>query len=1468
MEKIKKTIEFFAQKKGLSNDVSYLNVIVNFLGEITETDYVIIDVFKENNTNIAKTLAIYAKGTFLPNFEYELKNTPCENVMGKSLCTYKKDTQTLFPKDELLLEMGVESYVGIPLWNSSGKSLGLIALMDSKPIKNSEILELILQIAASNVSQEIEKLILKKETKNLYKEFFNNSPDILYRTDLNGLVTFISPSAERITGYSIEEAKGMNIAEKLYKNPTEKKRFLDELSSKGFVSNFINELIKKDGTTFWGSANSHYLKNKNGDIIGIEGIVRDISDVKEKEILYNTLSEATFEGSCIHENGIILDLNERFAEIFGYSKKELIGKNVIDLAIKNDKSKVAKLINSKSQDTYEAIGLRKDGTTFFAEVRGKELIINNKNLRIAVLRDITEQKRIAKELKSNEQKLELFFSQSLDGFYIMEFDDPIEWNNSLDKDALIEYTFSHQRITKVNNAMLKQYGAELNQILGLTLNDFHSEHINSNKEKWRKLFNTGHLQIITNEKKMDGTSVTIEGDYILMHNEKGEITGHFGVQRDVTSQIKNLEQLKDSEKSFRKLITSAPDAFFKGDIEGNIILVNEKSCKLTGYSSAELLKMNMADLFSKAVLKSKPLQYSLLKKGETTISERELVCKNGKRIIIEMNSSMTHDGCCLISFFRDLTERNKKDFELLKLSSAIDQNSVVNKITNTKGEIEYVNSKFIETTGFSSAEVLGKKPYILHPNVISKKEYKFLWKTIKSGKIWKGEFENIKKNGEKFYSSTLISPIFDNNKKITNFLFSEEDITESRNAREKLKKSEHIYQVLIDKMPDGVYKSTNEGKFISVNPAMVKMLGYSNKEELLAIDIKTDLYFDLDDRENFVLDESNKELGVFKIKKKDGSELWVEDHGWYTNDASGKTLYHEGVMRDITSRIAQERETKIQKERTLRLKNAITRISLEGVISLDNQNLSFKRLTEEAAKATKISQVGIWLFSEDKKVLTCVSQYNYLTNIHSSGLQLLAKQFPKYFKTLIEKTNVNAFDSQNDSQTNEFKNSYLIPNNIKSIYDKGILIENELKGIVCFESIGEQMPWQADHDSFANTIAAIVSQTIVNERRRQTEKELNIALDKAEESDRLKSAFLANMSHEIRTPMNGILGFTDLLKQPELTGEKQKKYIEVIEKSGARMLNIINDIISISKVESGQMDVSLSNTNINKITEYIHTFFHPEAVKKGVELVLHNSLPDADVFINTDREKMYAILTNLVKNALKFTSDGFIEFGYSKKGSIYEFFVKDTGVGIPDEQQRIIFERFRQGSEALTRNYEGAGLGLSISKGFVELLGGKIWVESKLNKGTTFYFTIHDTQNCEINEEEASFENSDVTEGNKDKLKILIVEDDEMSAMLLEIIVNDISKKTFIARNGIEAVEICQNNLDIDLILMDIQLPMMDGYSATKKIRKFNKKVVIIAQTAFGLSDDDEKAIAAGCNYYIPKPINKNNLLRLISSIY
>lgn len=388
--------------------------------------------------------------------------------------------------------------------------------------------------------------------------------------------------------------------------------------------------------------------------------------------------------------------------------------------------------------------------------------------------------------------------------------------------------------------------------------------------------------------------------------------------------------------------------------------------------------------------------------------------------------------------------------------------------------------------------------------------------------------------------------------------------------------------------------------------------------------------------------------------------------------------------------------------------------------------------------------------------------------------------------------------------------------------------------------------------------------------RKKIELELVKSKEKAEESDRLKSAFLANMSHEIRTPMNGILGFSSLLSEPGLGKEEQQEYIKLIQVSGARMLNLISEIIDISKIESGMMEISLQRININEKIDFVFDLLKLDAEDRAIQLS-HNTGLFPPLYLITDPEKLYAILTNLVKNAIKYTDKGSIEFGYIIKGAAIEFFVKDSGIGIPKEQQSAIFERFIQVDTANIQARQGAGLGLAIAKAFVKLLGGEIWLESEEGVGTTFYFTLpYSGKNTATNSKEIyqPVVEKELTLGLTSKLKILIADDDVISRKLISKSVADFGSVIIEAKSGSEAIARFIEHTNVDLILMDVQMPDRNGYEATKEIRELNKEVIIITQSAFGLTGDREKAIAAGANDYITKPIDKNELTLLLTKYF
>lgn len=373
---------------------------------------------------------------------------------------------------------------------------------------------------------------------------------------------------------------------------------------------------------------------------------------------------------------------------------------------------------------------------------------------------------------------------------------------------------------------------------------------------------------------------------------------------------------------------------------------------------------------------------------------------------------------------------------------------------------------------------------------------------------------------------------------------------------------------------------------------------------------------------------------------------------------------------------------------------------------------------------------------------------------------------------------------------------------------------------------------------------------------------LKEAKEKAEESNRLKSVFLQNISHEIRTPMNAIIGFMSLLKDSPVDEETRNQFYEIINRSGERLISTVNDIIDISQIETQQIRANKSGINISEILLNIVNTSTPLAAINNNKIRCTCKYMDSKTMFYTDKNLLSGIFINLISNAFKFTNNGSIEIGSYDKENDIVFYVKDTGIGIPENRLEAIFDRFVQADSTLTRPHEGSGLGLSIAKAYAQLLGGDLWVESEVGKGSTFFFNL---LKDEIKQEKPeTFIPESIEKCLKDNYKILIAEDDEMSYLFLK---NLLEKKGFritYAKNGAEAVEMVQNDDEISLVLMDIKMPVMNGEEAIRQIRTFNKNIPIIAQTAYAMPADRNKFLEIGSSDYISKPIETNTLFKLL----
>ena len=407
----------------------------------------------------------------------------------------------------------------------------------------------------------------------------------------------------------------------------------------------------------------------------------------------------------------------------------------------------------------------------------------------------------------------------------------------------------------------------------------------------------------------------------------------------------------------------------------------------------------------------------------------------------------------------------------------------------------------------------------------------------------------------------------------------------------------------------------------------------------------------------------------------------------------------------------------------------------------------------------------------------------------------------------------------------------------------------------------------------------------ISNQRLQEEKLITAKLD-AEKSDKLKTAFLSNMSHEIRTPMNAILGFSDLLKDPKLGADSRKKYIQLINNSSNMLLTIIEDIVDIAKIEANEIKLRKESCDLHSILKNIYDDFNMKKDgmgKKDIELRLAPYQMDESPQIYTDPYRLQQIIGNLVNNSLKFTNEGHVEFGYQITLSddpqltfehcdndleVLKFFVKDTGIGMNKKDKVLVFERFRQAKFSHSRSTGGTGLGLTISKTLINLFGGKIWVDSEPDKGTLIFFTIpFETAPVQISiAKKPAISVNHKYLNLKDKT-ILIAEDDDINYCLLVEMLKGTNATILWAKNGQQSIDIIKKHPETDLILMDIRMPEMDGYQATKKIKKMNKDIPIIVQTAFAMVDEQKKSFEAGCDEYVAKPLNTKELLSKIKTL-
>ena len=633
---------------------------------------------------------------------------------------------------------------------------------------------------------------------------------------------------------------------------------------------------------------------------------------------------------------------------------------------------------------------------------------------------------------------------------------------------------------------------------------------------------------------------------------------------------------------------------------------------------------------------------------------------------------------------------------------------------------------------------------------------------------------------------------------------------------DRLRESEERFALALQGSQDGIWDwdmKTNKQYF---SGRMNEMLGYNYSETIIDHKKWIELFHPedkesvLNELEKHLAGKSEHFLSEFRIKMKDNSYKWIMSRGKAIFDKTGQPYRMSGSHTDISERKATE-----IKLRTL--SRAIDNAPVSVVMTNKSGDIEYVN--------PKFSEITGYLPEE-----------------------VLGKN-PRIL--------------QSGRQTDEFYQE-LWQTILSGEEWKGTFINKKKSGELFWEgaSISSITGGNGEISHFIAIKEDITSQV-------ESEKILITALEKAEESDRLKSSFLANMSHEIRTPMNGIIGFADLMTKSDLTDEKKEYYADIIKSSTSRLLRLLTDIIDYSKIDAGQIDIHEFPFDLNLLIDQVISeakLNSRNTIVSDVQLVTRKALDKNSAIFISDETRLKQILINLVNNALKFTSAGYIEVGYEDPGNEgLLLYVKDTGIGIAKDKQSLIFKRFRQADESSKRCFEGAGLGLSITKGLVTALGGKIWVESEIDKGSTFYVNFP-TIAREHSGPKKSIISEEDTIGIAD-IKMLIVEDDPVNQQLLQEFFMGLDIDICYAGTGREAIGIFKQTPDFDLVLMDMKLPDMSGTDVTLQIKKINPQVKVIAQTAYAMSNDREKFISEGCNEYIEKPYDILQLFQVIQAV-
>ena len=929
------------------------------------------------------------------------------------------------------------------------------------------------------------------------------------------------------------------------------------------------------------------------------------------------------------------------------------------------------------------------------------------------------------------------------------------------------------------------------------------------------------------------------------------------LEKSKTEHKQAEKALKESEERFRTLSESA--------FEGIVITYKGRICD-ANKKLAEMLKINLDDFIGMNVIDFiAPESRETVEKHKKSDSEEpyeHFARRNDGYIFpVEVRTkSLPFKGqISRITAIRDITESRQAEESLQsseeRLKIIFESAPDAIYLTDLKGTFIDGNKAAEDLMGYKKDELIGKS--ILKLKLLSAKEIrkatKLLVKNVQGKGTGPDEFMLTCKNGSQVPVEISTYPVKIKHKTVV--LGIARDITERKQAEDKLKASNERLQFLLSTSSAVIYTSKTHGNFCAtyVSENIRDQLGYNPQDFTENPEFWVD-HIHPEDRDRVLADlsslfEQEYYIHEYRFALPDGTYCWMRDEVKLIRDDDGNPQECVGCWINITERKQAEQIQKV----LYNISNAVIATdNLEKFITLVQKELQ-----------TIIDTTNFYIALYDSKTDTITLPFMADEKDKESSFparKTLTHYVIKTQKPLLATKDV--FEKLEKSGDVE-----LVGPDSEIWLGVPLKIESKITGVLAVQSYTNE---NAFNESDMEMLEFVSDQISISIERKKAETDLKTALKKATEADRLKSAFLATMSHELRTPLNAMIGFAHLLDS-ESQGEEVEEFANRIRHSGDHLVNIIEDMFDITLIETGEIKITKEEQNIRPLMDDLLVMMKAEQEKlnkPGIDIRLNPKNKNKDLPLLTDHLRLKQILINLLNNAMKFTSEGVIEFGYEEKTQnkqhLLKFYVNDTGIGIPKEKQTFIFDVFRQVDDTHTRRHGGTGIGLSIAKKLTELLGGNIWLISEEGKGSTFYFTI---PYAEFKKTSKPIIDKTKKKHNLTGKTVLIVEDVESSFDYLDVLLKRSGIESVRAIDGQEAIKLCKENTMIDLVLMDINMPVMNGYEATKAIKKIRPKLPVIAQTAYALAGDREKSLAAGCDDYISKPIEKEVLIEKIGNV-